>query len=191
MMSCITFQESGDSDQDYGDGEIFFSGNIEPFSFEPTCSEEELRHRLAALNSESEDASPSSPLRADETSNCSCGLCTYLDNEPVNICCHSTALAKDHIEHGACVTQTEDFKLVCLYKTILKRALGVWHHTHGEEKNINNNNYRFIAYRQYIGWIYGRLGRNERRPIPSCVLGKIRETFPSPDNTYIPFSYDA
>ena len=109
MMSCITFQESGDSDQDYGDGEIFFSGNIEPFSFEPTCSEEELRHRLAALNSESEDTSPASPSRADETSNCSCGVCTYLDNELVNICCQSTALAKDHIEHGACITQTEDF----------------------------------------------------------------------------------
>ena len=95
----------------------------------------------AALNAESEDTNPASSSHADGTSNCSCGVCTYLDNEPVNIFCQSRELVKDHIEREACIPQTEDFKLVCLYRTILKTALGVWHHSHAEEMDINNNNY--------------------------------------------------
>ena len=51
--------ESEDSDQselwaDDGDEEIFLIGNIVPFSFEPTYSEEELHERLARVTAETE-----------------------------------------------------------------------------------------------------------------------------------------
>ena len=94
----------------------------------------------------------------------------YVDTEPVNICCQKSELSKERIKLDACITQTEDFALVCLHKTVLETALGRWHHEHDERMDFNNRNYRFIAYRQYIGWIYGRLGRGERRAIPSCIL---------------------
>ena len=91
-------------------------------------------------------------------------------------------------QQNACITVTEDFPLVCLHKTILEKSLGISHHTHDERREHKNTNYRFAAYRQYIGWIYGRPGRNERRPIPSSILTKIREIFPSTDNKYVPFT---
>ena len=62
------------------------------------------------------------------------------------------------------LTLTDDFKLVCLHKTILEAALGTWHIQQGENRRMNNENFRFIAYRRYIGWIHGRLGRNRRKP---------------------------
>ena len=74
-----------------------------------------------------------------------------------------------------CITLIEDFKLVCLHKTILEATLGTWHIQQGENRRMNNENFRFIAYRQYIWWI------------PSCVLKAISKAFPSPDNRYVPF----
>ena len=44
--------------------------------------------------------------------------------------------------------------------------------------------YRYIGYRQWTGWVYGRLGRFCRRPIPSCIVKSIRSSFPSEDGTY-------
>ena len=44
--------------------------------------------------------------------------------------------------------------------------------------------YRFIAYRQYISWNFGWLGKDTK--IPSCIVQKIWKTFPTPDNIYVP-----
>ena len=38
--------------------------------------------------------------------------------------------------------------------------------------------YRYIAYRQFVRWIFGVLGKNIRVPIPSCVVTAIRAKFP-------------
>ena len=38
--------------------------------------------------------------------------------------------------------------------------------------------YRYIAYRQFVRWIFGVLGKNIRVPIPSCVVTAIRVKFP-------------
>ena len=49
-----------------------------------------------------------------------------------------------------CITLTEDFKLVCLHKTVMEATLGTWHIQQGENRRMNNEDFRFIAYRQYI-----------------------------------------
>jgi hypothetical protein len=46
---------------------------------------------------------------------------------------------------------------------------------------------RFTSYRQFIMWIYHWLGRSIRVPLPSCVVTKIREMFPS--ENYVGFKY--
>lgn len=42
-----------------------------------------------------------------------------------------------------------------------------------------NNMYRYGAYRQFSRFIYGRLGKTDRRMAPSCVTHAIREEFPA------------
>lgn len=38
--------------------------------------------------------------------------------------------------------------------------------------------YRYIAYRWFVRWIFGVLGKNIRVPIPSCVVTAIYVKFP-------------
>ena len=49
------------------------------------------------------------------------------------------------------------------------------------------SSYRKAAYRQYILWIHGYLGRGNRRVVPSCVVLAIRRWYPSPTGLYMGF----
>ncbi len=43
---------------------------------------------------------------------------------------------------------------------------------------------RLAAYRQYIHWIHGKLGRYNRIPVPSCVAKAIRDAYPEESGIY-------
>jgi len=47
--------------------------------------------------------------------------------------------------------------------------------------------YRYASYRNYIWWIHGRLGRGNRRVIPSCAVSRIRAEFEEEDGNYSTF----
>ena len=49
------------------------------------------------------------------------------------------------------------------------------------------SNYCYGAYRQYIWWVYGRLGRKRRKVIPACVVLAIQKQFPEADGNYTGF----
>ena len=44
-----------------------------------------------------------------------------------------------------------------------------------------------MAYRQYVRWIHGYLGRSIRVPLPSCVVYKTRQAFPNDKKNYVGF----
>lgn len=46
-----------------------------------------------------------------------------------------------------------------------------------------------MAYRTFIAWIYGILGKGNRKVIPSCALNAVREVFPNPNARYVGFLY--
>jgi len=59
----------------------------------------------------------------------------------------------------------------------------------GEKFEYDNTNYRFAAYKQFISWINGRLGKHMRQVIPSCVVWSIRNKYPSEGEEYVPFKF--
>ena len=80
--------------------------------------------------------------------------------------------------------------MLCLEKVILDNVLTSLHETRGDfvESKPSNKSFRFAAYKQFIWFVYKRLGRGNRRVIPSCVVWKIRETFPEEDGFYVPYT---
>ncbi|KAL3842816.1 hypothetical protein ACJMK2_020800 [Sinanodonta woodiana] len=44
-----------------------------------------------------------------------------------------------------------------------------------------------ITYRQFVSWIWHHLGKGNRRILPSCVISKVRDTFPDPLSYYVGF----
>jgi len=57
-----------------------------------------------------------------------------------------------------------------------------------EERDFSMNWFRLAAYRQYILWRYGKLGKGNRRVCPSCVVVVVRSVYPSADGVYMGFS---
>ena len=60
-------------------------------------------------------------------------------------CCRDSQIAVEKMDPQMCIILTEDFKLVCLHKTILEAALGTWDIQQGKNRRMNNENFRFIA----------------------------------------------
>ena len=88
-----------------------------------------------------------------------------------------------------CITQSQAFNNVCLNKDVLEAAIGAWQDLNYENMGLANINYRFIAYKQYVWWSYGYLGKKKRRPLPNCAIKKIRAVFPEEEgHKYVPYS---
>jgi len=47
--------------------------------------------------------------------------------------------------------------------------------------------YRKAAYRQWILWQHGYLGKTNRRVVPSYIAWVVRTRYPAPDNHYFGF----
>ena len=77
---------------------------------------------------------------------------------------------------------------MCLSEPVLRTVLECIHDLRGDYHEKKNNNFRFAAYKQFIWWVYGKLGRGVRKRIPSCVMWAIRETYPSGDGEYVPYA---
>ena len=50
---------------------------------------------------------------------------------------------------------------------------------------------RWLAYTQFVYWVYGKLGRGVRKIVPACAVHKIRKTFPAPNGIYTGFKFSS
>lgn len=136
------------------------------------------------------------PLAND--GNCKCGNCIDMPTSIENKCCvneelHRTNLQDDNFipSENTCILQSKlltDHLLgevnVQLSWFRQQRYFGLT----GDSllfSNMTNSNSRFHAYRNYIDFIYGYLGKKNRKVIPACVVGHIRTKWPDSDHIYM------
>ena len=108
---------------------------------------------------------------------CICGHCRSMPSPIANICC----------ARRNCITLYDTFHLLCLHPTVLRVAIRNNCDWRADPVVYNHTNFRKAGYRHYVLWVYGRLGRGNRRVAPSCIVLRVRSRFPSSDGTYMGF----
>lgn len=108
---------------------------------------------------------------------CVCNKCVEMDTTLENVCCGTTR----------CITDFEAFFSICVDHLVLTVAILNRVDIRADPIDYSPSSYRKAAYRQYILWMHGYLGRGNRRVVPSCVVLAIRRWYPSPTGLYMGF----
>nr|XP_002733146.1 PREDICTED: uncharacterized protein LOC100375713 [Saccoglossus kowalevskii]XP_002740601.1 PREDICTED: uncharacterized protein LOC100368389 [Saccoglossus kowalevskii] len=115
---------------------------------------------------------------------CKCGQCINMPTQIENKCCV--------VRQGQeCLTGSWLFQHLVLDGDVLEVAMRVVADVYAENPLRDNACFRHYAYRQFIYWQYGRLGKGNRRVVPSCCVWAVRRRFPSPNNVYVGFKEGA
>ena len=108
---------------------------------------------------------------------CVCGNCRAMPTSVENVCCRQSS----------CVTSTDLFESTVLDINVLSIAIVNRSDTFVEPVDYSPSSYRKAAYRQFILWKEGHLGRGNRKVLPSCVVWSVRNRYPAPDGLYLGF----
>ena len=108
---------------------------------------------------------------------CICGKCVAMPSEIENKCCRK----------ATCITERRKFTKFCLDPENLEMAVRSLTDLRNDARDSSCRAFRKAAYRQYVLWQHGYLGKGNRRVVPSCCVVKIREHYPSPTGIYMGF----
>ena len=106
---------------------------------------------------------------------CVCGHCMEMPRDKERACCKEKRL---------CRSITRPFQNICVDSDNLATVIRSLADTYVFTPVYNNKEMRHAAYRQYIMWQHGHLGKGHCKVIPSCCVCKIRKHYPSPDGNY-------
>ncbi|XP_060072401.1 P2X purinoceptor 7-like [Ylistrum balloti] len=193
---CEWFEDSNNSEEcslnlsfessDYDTEVIERQAGIQPYQFEPE------------VDGESSPSSPASSTRSDDNADrlgsldwCLCGNCSLMPTIEECRCCseiHSVLNTKDDIPGIQCITDHPGFGPVCLDIYVLRTSYFQYRQLHGEIPECPER-YRYTAYRQFVRWCWGYLGKSIRVPLPACAVKIIRETFPAPNGNFKGFNF--
>lgn len=120
---------------------------------------------------------PEEPSPPSDLPWCKCRVCVPMETEQENLCC----------KKQQCVTSYRAFNTICLDRDILEVCIKARCDLRADEFNFSMESFRKAAYRQFALWTYGKLGRGNRRVIPSCAVRLIRRAYPSADGRYMGF----
>ncbi|XP_056432861.1 P2X purinoceptor 7-like [Gadus chalcogrammus] len=188
-----------ESNTDFNQTNILFDFDGSPYLYEPEYTEEELQEQDERSRRMGEQ--PAEEVEEDHSRRagifwCACGYCEPMGTEAECFCCQECdlfrrALDAMHIE-TRCVTAMEDFPSL-VNRAVLETFFRVpkinWKRRpipEGPDGQLSNNQCRLVAYRVVLEWALRgeRLGRRERRVLPSCVLKAIRKKYPSLSGEY-------
>lgn len=108
-----------------------------------------------------------------------------------NVCCHSYPLMTQRLQGDMkCITETRGFDGNCLNADVLEVSAYDFVAMEGRlgDDEPENELLRHLAYRRLVRWIFGVIGRHNRKVLPACAVSLIRRTFPeAPPRTYTGF----
>lgn len=165
------------------DEEIDVIEGVQPYLFEP-----ESVSLPASENNESSDEELAQ--RTVNNNWCQCGEhCQRQDTERECVCCQEIekvtnrniiSADKRHIPTPQCITQNPGFLVTCTDVDVLETAWYSYRQQFGGFDGPEHKRLRHIAYRQFVRWCWGWLGRHIRVVLPACVVSCIRAHFPPP-----------
>ena len=117
------------------------------------------------------------PSNNNELPWCICNKCRAMPTADENVCCRKRP----------CVSTMGWFDTVVLNRDVLSVAIEARSDIYADDPEYNPASYRKAAYRQFILWQHGHLGRGNRRVVPSCVVWSVRSKYPAPDGVYLGF----
>ena len=181
------------------------------FSFEPTAAEGEafLRRRgRQALSAGNADPIPTNePSTSSSTTlqfTCHCELCPTTRWPRMRFCerrcCFAIREMRDLMQEEsmphACFTAHPDFKVMAFNKSILRSnevTFDVLERKAYVASLPGHKRRCYSAYRGIVRWVYRRMGRGNREPLPACVVQAVRDGHPPTDaaeaNSFTGFRY--
>ncbi|XP_077334762.1 P2X purinoceptor 7-like [Lithobates pipiens] len=143
---------------------------------------------LASSTSESQDAADE---RIGNIHWCLCQGCLPMPTRGESVCCREIDEVQGCIPEGRkCITEAD---LFCSQIATEEHVRLMFTVLYLEGRPFvdpdNNRRLRKTAYRTFIAWIYGFLGKRKRRVIPSCAVKIVRQIFPDPNRTYVGLLY--
>ena len=151
------YSESSDT-SDIEDHYNDITSSIQPYAFEPMITVDEItEHNIISGRDDRHESEFSNNSNLSNWYRCN--KCHMENREVDRVCCCDLDIPDKETN---CIT----FERICLYKPYLDAIL------------TSNRSYRFAAYTAFTWWVHGKLGRYNRRVIPSCTLWAIRGIFP-------------
>ncbi|KAL2076361.1 hypothetical protein ACEWY4_028062 [Coilia grayii] len=172
------------------DESFIFHG--QPYLFEPEYSEAELREcdeRAVRERRRADEAATAADLATTQPRTagswwCTCRCCEVMPTEVENFCCREWELLDTDTPDTGCLVTTKQFSSLidkAVLETFFRKPV-----PEGPDGRLSTKQCRLVAYRVVLEWgLKGeRLGRGQRRVLPSCVVTAIRKEYPSPSGRY-------
>ena len=128
------------------------------------------------ITGDTDHPSPEGPPESELPEWCLCGVCRPMPTPEENKCCGKPPM-----------TFYEPFQNICIDREVLTVAIRARCHVRVEELDYTSNSFRKAAYRQFILWRFGKLGRGNRNVCPACTVRIVREPYPALDGQYLGF----
>lgn len=137
----------------------------------------DFARRLLDQENSGEDPPQPEPSNNAALRWCICSNCVQMPTPEENKCC----------KRRECNTSYELFQNLCIDRHVLELAIRARCDIRVEPLDFSMSSFRKAAYRQFILWEHGYLGKGNRRVVPSCAVKKVRQQYPAPDNVYMGF----
>ena len=184
----VNFSSDNSESSDTTDIEDHYNditSSIQPYAFEPMVTVDEItEHNITSFRDDTHESVFSN--NSNLSNWCRCNKCHIENREIDRVCCCDLDIPDKETD---CITNNEEFERICLYKPYLEVILIGLSRIRGDqlEDTTSNRSYRFAAYTAFTWWVHGKLGRYNRRVIPSCILWAIRGIFPEEGGIYVNF----